>query len=93
MIGSLKNKCSFGLETSKPEIEKLKVQLTFPRENFSFPRSDQAQRRLTVQIEEKKRSLEEKEEPESFSIEDILASCPTDTFFLPLKGHDQKSMK
>ena len=50
---------------------------------------------LTHQIEEKKSSLEEKEEAESFSIEGILVSCPTDTFFLPLKNHDpnQKSMK
>ena len=50
---------------------------------------------LTVQIEVKKSSLEEKEEAESFSIEGILASSPTDTFFLPLKRHDpsQASMK
>ena len=50
---------------------------------------------LTVQIEENKSPLEEKEESENFSIESILISCPTDTFFLPLKSHDpnQKSMK
>ena len=55
----------------------------------------QLQLGLTVQIEEKKSPLEEKEEAESFSIEGILVSCPTDTFFLPLKRHDpnQKSMK
>ena len=49
----------------------------------------------TVQIKEKKSPLEEKEEAESFSIKGILISCPTDTFFLPLKCHDpnQKSMK
>ena len=55
----------------------------------------QLQLGLTVQIEEKKSPLEEKEEAESFSIEGILVSCPTDTFFLPLKRHDpnQKSTK
>ena len=49
----------------------------------------------TVQIEEKNSSLEEKEEAETFSIKGTLVSCPTDTFFLPLKRHDsnQKSMK
>ena len=30
----------------------------------------------------------EKEEAETFSIEGILVSCPTDTFFLPLKLPD-----
>ena len=57
--------------------------------------SVRAQRGLTVQIEEKNSPLEEKEEAESFSIEGILVSCPTDTFFLPLKRHDpnQKSIK
>ena len=34
-----RNKCSVGSETSIPEIEKLKVQLPFPREDFPFPRS------------------------------------------------------
>ena len=50
---------------------------------------------MTVQIEEKNSPLEEKETAETFSIEDILVSCPTDTFFLPLKLHDpnQKSIK
>ena len=37
------NKCSVGLETSIPEIEKLKAQLPFPRGDFSFPRSDSCQ--------------------------------------------------
>ena len=52
-------------------------------------------RDLTVQIEEKNSPLEEKEMAETFSIKGILVSCPTDTFFLPLKRHDpnQKSMK
>ena len=55
----------------------------------------QLQLGLTVQIEEKKSPLEEKEEAESFSIKGVLVSCPSDTFFLPLKRHDpnQKSMK
>ena len=50
---------------------------------------------LSDQIKEKKGPLKEKEEAESFSIEGILVSCPTDAFFLPLKRHDpnQKSMK
>ena len=50
---------------------------------------------LSDQIEEKNSPLEEKEEAETFSNEGILVSCPTDTFFLPLKRHDpnQKSMK
>ena len=50
---------------------------------------------LTVHFEEKKSLQEEKEEAWSFSIEVIIVSCPTDTFFLPLKRHDpnQKSMK
>ena len=58
------------------------------RPNFLF-------RDRTVQIEEKNSPLEEKEEAETFSIEGILVSCPTDTFFLPLKRHDpnHKSMK
>ena len=60
------NKCSVGPETSIPEIEKLKAQLPFPREDFSFPRSD-ATLGLTVQIEEKKSPLEEKEEAESLT--------------------------
>ena len=37
-IGCNQNKCSVGLETSIPEIEKLKAQLPFPREDFSFSR-------------------------------------------------------
>ena len=55
----------------------------------------QLQLGLTVQIEEKKSPLEEKEEAESFSIKGILSLCPTDTFFLPLKRHgpNSKSMK
>ena len=83
------NKCSVGPETSIPEIEKLMAKLLFPREDFSFPRSD------SCQTEEKKSPLEEKEKAETFSIEDILVSCPTNTFFLPLKRHDpnQKSME
>ena len=34
------NKCSVCPETSIPEIENLKAQLPFPREDYSFPRSD-----------------------------------------------------
>ena len=34
------NKCSVGPETNIPEIEKLKDQLPFPKEKFSFSRSD-----------------------------------------------------
>ena len=43
----------------------------------------------------KEQSSREKETAETFSIEGILVSCPTDTFFLLLKRHDQnqKSMK
>ena len=37
------DKCSVGPEISITEIEKLKAQLPFPRENFSFPRSDSCQ--------------------------------------------------
>ena len=51
------NECSVGLETSIPEIEKLKAQLPFLREEFSFPRSDRAKQGLTVHIEEKKSPL------------------------------------
>ena len=36
-------KSSVGPETSIPEIENLKAQLPFPREDFSFPRSDSCQ--------------------------------------------------
>ena len=36
-------KCSVGPATSISEIEKLKAQLPFPREDFSFPRSDSCQ--------------------------------------------------
>ena len=39
-----RNKCSLGLETSIPEIEKLKARLPFPREDFSLPRSDSSDR-------------------------------------------------
>ena len=65
------------------------------RPNFLFGERTFLFRDWTVQIEEKKRPLEEKEKAESFSIESRLVSCPTDTFFLPLKLHDpnQKSMK
>ena len=34
------NKCSLGPETSMTEIEKLKAQLPFPREDLSFLMSD-----------------------------------------------------
>ena len=44
------NKCSVGLETSIPEIEKLKAQLPFPREDFSFPRSDSCQTEEKMKI-------------------------------------------
>ena len=72
-----------------PERKRSRPNFLFPREDFSFPRSD------SCQTEEKNSPLEEKEEAETFSIEGILVSCPTDTFFLPLKRHDpnQKSMK
>ena len=39
-VKSFKNKCSVGPETSILEIEKLKAQLPFPREDFSNRRSD-----------------------------------------------------
>ena len=45
-------------------MEKLEGEVSFPRENFSFPRSDscqnRAQRGFGSPIEEKKNSLEEK---------------------------------
>ena len=45
-------------------MEKLEGEVSFPRENFSFPRSDSCKTErsevLAVQIEEKKNSLEEK---------------------------------
>ena len=65
------------------------------RPNFLFRERTFLFRDLTVQIEEKNSPLEEKEEAETFSIEGILVSCPTDTLFLPLKRHDpnHKSMK
>ena len=65
------------------------------RPNFLFRERTFLFRDLTVQIEEKNSPLEEKEEDESSSIKGILVSCPTDTFFLPLKRHEpnQKSMK
>ena len=71
-----------------PERKRLRPNFLFRKRTFLF-------RDLTVQIEEKKSPLEEKEETGSFSIEGILVSCPTDTFFLPLKRHDpkQKSKK
>ena len=71
----IKNKCSIGPEASISPREKLKAQLPFPREDFSFPRSE------SCQTEEKKSPLEEKETTETFSIEGILVSSPTDTFF------------
>ena len=43
-FGPQQNKCSVGLETSIPEIEKLKAQLPFLREDFSFPRLDSPDR-------------------------------------------------
>ena len=77
----IQNKCSVGPEASIPEIEKLKAQLPFPREE-----------KVKAQLPFPR---EDKETAETFSIEGILVSCPTDTFFLPLKLHDpnQKSMK
>ena len=78
-----------GRKQAYPREEKVKAQLPFPREDFSFPRLE------SCQTEENTSPLEEKEEAETFSIEGILVSCPTDTFFLLLKRHDpnQKSMK
>ena len=37
------NRFSLGPETSIPKIEKLKAQLPFQREDFSFPRLDSCQ--------------------------------------------------
>ena len=93
------NKCSVGPETSISPRGKGQGPTSFSERGLFFSEigqlSDLAMLGLTVQIEEKNNPLEEKEEAETFSIEGILVSCPTDTFFLPLKRHDpnQKSMK
>ena len=73
-----------------PERKRSRPNFLFRERIFLF-----RERGLTVQIEEKNSPLEEKEEAETFSIEGILVSCPTDTFFLPLKRHgpNNKSMK
>ena len=61
---SKQNICSVLLERGCSEIEKLEGEVSFLRENFSFPRSDscltERSEVQTVQIEEKKSSLEEK---------------------------------
>ena len=95
----VQNKCSVGPETSITEIEKGQGPTSFSERGLSYSEighlSDLAMLGLTVQIKEKKSPLEEKEEAESFSIEDIRVLCHTDTFFLPFKRHEprQKSMK
>ena len=88
----IENKCSVGPETSISPRGKGQGPTSFSERGLFFSEigqlSDRATLGLTVQIEEKNSPLEEKEEAETFSIEGILVSCPTDTFFLPLKRHD-----
>ena len=57
-----------------PERKRSRPNILFRERTFLF-------RDRTVQIEEKNSPLEEKEEAETFCIEGILVSCPTDTFF------------
>ena len=83
--GKIENICSLRLERGCSEMEKLEGELSFPRENFHFPRSDSC---LTERSEvrqsrsrKRKNSLEEKKEPESFSIEVQLFSAIRIHFF------------
>ena len=66
-------------------MEKLEGELFFPRENFPFPRSDSclAERSEGRQSRSRKRkALEEKKEPESFSFQNVTSFRRTDAFFL-----------
>ena len=92
-----KNICSVLLERGCSEIEKLEGEVSFLRENFSFPRSDscltERSEVQTVQIEEKKSSLEEKKSLRAFLLKANRFFSSTDTFSMPLRLHDlnQKS--
>ena len=69
-------------------MEKLEGEVSFPRENFSFPRSDSCQNRAQRGFGSPDRGKEKfsrgKEEPESFYIEENRFSSRQDIFFLLL---------
>ena len=68
------NDSSQRLERGCSEMEKLEGEVSFPRENFSFPRSDSCQNRAQRGFGSPDRGKEKfsrgKEEPEIFSIEE-----------------------
>ena len=86
------NICSVLLENGCSEIGKIEGEVFFPRENFSFPRSDSCQNRAQRGFGSPDRGKEKfsrgKEEPESFYIEENRFSSRQDTFSLLIKLHD-----
>ena len=82
----MRNICSLRLERSCSEMEKLEGELSFPRENFHFPRSDGC---LTEHSEVRQsRSRKGKfasrngKFPEIFPLEDYSLFSHRDAFFL-----------